>query len=171
MKGDLHTLKKVCKYAATVMLIGKYVLAALIVILLILGIGSFFNGDMANILNTWVGVNKDASDLVKVASFLEEELILIMGFITVWETHKIMDSVKTEYTPFIIDNADRIKAVSFTFLFSSVLLFALSLLADKGIKLALFMFFGSLLVAVVLYCLTIVVRYGVLLQKESDETL
>ena len=40
MKGDLGTLRKVCRYAATVMAAGEIVLAACIVITVILGISS-----------------------------------------------------------------------------------------------------------------------------------
>lgn len=171
MKGDLSTLKKVCKYGATVMLAGKIILSALIIILLIIGIGSFFTADMSNILHDWLNLDRSVDGLRYAASYLIELTILVIGLITVWEVHAIMDSAKNEYTPFIIDNADRIKKISLSFLVSSVVLFILELLADNGLKIALFMLFGTLLVSVVMYCLTIVVRYGVILQKESDETL
>ena len=43
MRGDLHTLKKVCKYASAVMLIGEIVFAALVIAMLVLGVVAQFS--------------------------------------------------------------------------------------------------------------------------------
>ena len=170
MKGDLHTLKKVCKYASTVMFIGEIVFAGMILAMLVLGIVSQFSDSGKDFLLDLIGSN--GSDGVKTfASFIVILLIFILGLITVWMVHDTMVSIMTEYSPFIPENAKRVKTVSLSFLFASVLFLAFGLLAGKGVAELLFLFFGSLLVSVVMYCLTIIVRYGTLLQKESDETL
>ena len=171
MKGDLSTLKKVCKYASVVMFIGELVFAGLILATVILGIVSQFSDSGKDMLFDWIGVNGSDSTLKIFSSFFVTTLIFILGLITVWMVHDIMVSIKTEYSPFVPENAKRIKTISMAFLFSSVFLLVFGFLAEKGVTELLFMFFGSLMVAVVMYCLTIVCRYGVLLQKESDETL
>ena len=171
MKGDLSTLKKVCKYASVVMFIGELVFAGLILATVILGIASQFSDSGKDMLFDWIGVNGSDSTLKIFSSFFVTTLIFILGLITVWMVHDIMVSIKTEYSPFVAENAKRIKTISMAFLFSSVFLLVFGFLAEKGVTELLFMFFGSLMVAVVMYCLTIVCRYGVLLQKESDETL
>lgn len=171
MKGDLSTLKKVCKYASPVMFIGEIVFGALVLETVALGILSQFSDSWKDTLFDWIGVAGTESSLAIFSSFVVTTLIFILGFITVWIVHDLMESIKSEYSPFVPENAKRIKNISMAFLFSSVFLLTFGFLAGKGITELLFMFFGSLMVAVVMYCLTIVCRYGVLLQKESDETL
>ena len=171
MRGDLHTLKRVCEYASVVMFIGEIVFAILLIALAVLGIGSFFSADMSNILNDVTYVEKSDSDLVKVCSFLTAVVILVMAFITVKLVRDTMESLKKEYTPFIAENTGRMKTISLTFLVSSIVLLILLILSQRAVVFILFAFFGCLLVSVVMYCVTIVCRYGMLLQKESDETL
>lgn len=171
MKGDLSTLKKVCKYASPVMFIGEVIFGALTLITIMLGIYSLFSDQGKDILLDWIGMAGTEGSLKIFSSFVVTALIFALGFITVWLVHDLMESIKTEYSPFVPENAKRIKNISMAFLFSSVFLLVFGFLAGKGITELLFMFFGSLMVAVVMYCLTIVCRYGVLLQKESDETL
>ena len=43
MKGDLHTLKKVCQYGSKVMLGGTAVILAVLAAYLVLGAASFFS--------------------------------------------------------------------------------------------------------------------------------
>ncbi len=171
MKGDLSTLKKVCKYASVVMGIGAVVFAVLIIATVVMGAVTLFSDVWQDVFYEWIGVSGSDDALKTVSSFIVTTLIFVLGFITVWMVRDIMVSIKTEYTPFIPENARRIKTISMSFLFSSVFLLLFGFLAGKGVTELLFMFFGSLMVAVVMYCLTIVSRYGALLQKESDETL
>lgn len=171
MRGDLYTLKKVCKYASTVMLAGVVIFAILAIVTAVFGIGALFSESMLERLCGWVGVGRDQSTLVITASFFQMLAIYIMGIITVYSVYKIMSTIMSNYTPFTSENAKRIKTISLTFLFSSALLLILGVLAQRSITEIAFMFFGCLLVSVVLYCLTIVCRYGVILQDESDHTL
>lgn len=171
MKGDLSTLKKVCRYASTVMLIGTAVFVVLAAATLILGIGSFFSGGMKDTLCSWVGTGSGAETLVIVSAMLQMLVIYGMGAFTVSIVYRIMSTIMESYTPFTDENSKRIKKISMLFLFSSAVLLVLGCLAHRNLTEILFMFFGCLLVAVVMYCLTIVCRYGVLLQNESDHTL
>ena len=120
MKGDLNTLKKVCKYGSSVMLIGEIVFAALILTMIVLGILSQFSDSGKDFLLDMIG--SDGTDGVRTfASFVVMLLIFILGLITVWMVHDTMVSVMTEYSPFIPENAKRVKTVSLSFLFASVL--------------------------------------------------
>ena len=47
----------------------------------------------------------------------------------------------------------------------------LGLLGPHGVLFAAFVFFGCILVSVILYSLALIVRYGSVLQNESDHTL
>ena len=171
MKGDLNTLKKVCKYASIVMKIGEVVFAGLIIATVAMGTVTLFSDALEDAFYDWIGLNPADETLKVVSAFILTVLVFTLGYITVRMVHDIMVSIKTEYTPFIPENARRIKAISMSFLFSSVFLLLFGFLAGLGARELLFMFFGSLMVSVVMYCLTIVSRYGALLQKESDETL
>ena len=171
MKGDLSTLKKVCKYASTVMFVGEIVFAVMVIATIALAVASQFSDGAKDIFVDLISA-KDFGDPVKTtSSFIVMTLIFALGFVTVKAVHDVMVSIMTEYSPFVLENADRIKMLSLAFLFSSVIFLVFGILAGKGITELLFLFFGSLMVSVVLYCLTIVCRYGALLQKESDETL
>lgn len=171
MKGDLSTLKKVCKYASVVMLIGEIVFAALVLITVALGIASLFSDPGKDMFIQWIGSKSMDGTLTLVSSFLVTTLLFVMGFITVHVVYGLMVALMTEYSPFIPENAKRMKTVSMTYLFSSVFILVFGYLGDKGITELLFLFFASLMISVVMYCLTIICRYGVLLQKESDQTL
>ena len=171
MKGDLNTLKKVCKYASIVMKIGEVVFGGLIIATVVMGAAALFFDALEGAFYDWIGMKATDETLKVVSMFIVTLNVFSLGYITVRMIHDIMVSIKTEYTPFVPENAMRIKFISMSFLFSSVLLLLFGSLAGLGVRELLFAFFGSLMVAVVMYCLTIVTRYGGLLQKESDETL
>lgn len=101
----------------------------------------------------------------------ESVLVLGMGAAVAGILSRIMESVASEPSPFTLKNAGLLKAIALMFLPASAALFVLELLAGRGPAEAVFVLFGALLVSLVMYCLTIVFRYGAALQKESDETL
>lgn len=171
MKGDLSTLKKVCRYASLVMLAGEVIFAVLLSSTVILGVAQFLVDDAEALFLGWIGADAGDGEVGKASAFGMSVLIHLMGFVTVRTVHDVMVSIVTEHSPFVLENAARLKTVSLSFLFSSVFFLSFGLLANKELSLTLMMFFGSLMVSVVMYCLTIICRYGALLQKESDETL
>ena len=165
MKGDLNTLKKVCMYASKVMFAGQVVLGLIIAATVILGAVSLLSDGFADEVSGWIG-----GDMSPIAS-MEALLILVMGFITLRIVCGFMDSIQRNHSPFTQGNVDRLKALSWTYLVSSVFLAVLEYLAHGSVSNAIFLCLGSLLVCVVMYCLALIFRYGGLLQKESDETL
>lgn len=166
--NGLPRLKKICGYGYIVMFLAAAVFVSLALITAGLGIASFFG---SNLLYTWLSVNANAPTVTVVFAFLANLLIWVIAAITVAMIGAIMRSIKREHSPFTLKNASRMKMLSVAYLISSFLMLAFEFLADKKASEAVFVFMGLLLVAVVLYCLTLMCRYGALLQKESDETL
>ena len=167
MKGDLGTLRKICRYAATVMAVGVIVLAACIAITLVLGIASMASDSFAETLEPFYAVFGDLEGF----RFAETIFILLLGIVTVDSIRRMMVTLRDSHTPFTEDIASSMRAVSIVYLVSSFVLLALEIAAGSTVTEALFIFLGTLLVCVVMYCLSIVFRYGAVLQDESDHTL
>ena len=172
MKGDLSTLKKVCLYGSKVMLAGTAVLTAIIAALLVLGAGSLFSDSMRDFLGGFIGSDfTDGTDAEAAASYLITLLIFILAVITVLTTYRIMVSIWTEHSPFTETNTSRIKRVSKSYLVCAAAFLVLEGIGGNGLAAMSFMFFGCVLIAVVLYIFALIIRYGSLLQDESDHTL
>ncbi len=170
MRGDLHTLKRICEYASKVMLVAEYVLAALAVATLVLIIASFFSEAAEDLVRDWVDSNADETYRM-VASSFKFLIIWIMGFLTVKGVHDVMCDIRDEHSPFTVANTDRIILISKIYLVGAFVLLIIDVVAGTQAAFAAFVFLGCLLISVVMYCLALVCRYGGVLQKESDETL
>lgn len=167
MKGDLGTLRKVCRYASKVMLAGEFVLVAFIVVTVTMGLGSLVSEAVSEALDSLSWIIGEYSG----TRFVEVVFILVLGTLTVDAVRRLMDTFQGSHTPFTDGNADLMKRVSVCYLVSSFILLALEIASGSTVSGALFIFLGTLLVCVVLYCLSIVFRYGTVLQVESDHTL
>ena len=171
MKGNLATLKKICRYASFVMTAGAAILSVMLAAFLVLGVGSALGVESASrFLEAWTGA--DSSDSVGfAAAFVEMALILALGIVTVVAVRGFMLSIYREHSPFTERNVDVMRLLSKTYLAASVLISIADWFARGSVAVATFLFFGSVLVGVVIYCLALAFRYGGVLQKESDETL
>ena len=170
MRGDLHTLKRVCEYASKVMYVAEYVLAALAVATLALIIASFFSEAAEDFISKWVESGSDET-YRRVAGAFKYLIIWVMGFLTVKGVHDIMCDIRDEHSPFTEANTGRMILISKIYLVGAFILLALDIVAGTQIAFVVFVFLGCLLISVVMYCLALVCRYGGVLQKESDETL
>ena len=169
MRGDLHTLKNVCRYASVVMLVGEIAFLVLIAATLVLGAMSFGSAEMREF---FIGlVRCGGSNLSLIAATMEMALIFVAMFVTVKAIHDIMVSIQNEHSPFLVANADRFKTVCLAYLILSVPLTLLEYLNRDDAVMAVIVLLVCLLISVCLYCLTIVFRYGSMLQTESDQTL
>ncbi|MCQ2079316.1 MAG: DUF2975 domain-containing protein [archaeon] len=166
MKGDLHTLKKVCLYGSRVMLVGTVVLFAVAVAMLGLGIGSLFSDVCSDLCRD---ITNDAQNVG--AAMAELFVIFILATVTVLCTYRIMVSIHSEHSPFNESNTDIVKRLSLAYLPASVVLALLEFLAHGIIAPVLFVFFGCILLSVILYIFALIIRYGAVLQNESDHTL
>ncbi len=172
MKGDLHTLKKVCQYGSGVMLAGTAIIGIIILGLLILGIGSLFSDAFSDILGSCIGMSVGSDPVGEVAgSYLELLSIFVLALVTVSMTYRVMVSVRDEHSPFTELNTSRMTMLSRMYIVGAVLLAILELIGGRGPAGAAFMFFGCLLLAVVLFMFALMIRYGAVLQDESDHTL
>ncbi|MBO4502791.1 MAG: hypothetical protein J5707_03955 [Candidatus Methanomethylophilus sp.] len=172
MKGDLSTLKKVCMYGSKVMLAGTFVLLAIAVAVLALGISTFFWDGGKDILSGILGFDTaTASDLRVTACFTEYVFVFLLATETVRRIYLVMVSIHKEHSPFNETNTDIVKTLSQIYLIASVVLLVIDILGERGVASAAFMFFGCILLSVVLYIFALIIRYGAVLQNESDHTL
>ena len=171
MKHGLSRLKKICRYASNVMTIAGMILAILAIVTIGLGIISLITSNVSDILLSWIGHNGDEGTKIIVAATMENILILSIGSITVITIGNVMDSISKENSPFTELNADRMVLISMIYFVSSFLLLTLGFIVERRATESVFIFLGTLLVSVVMYCLALMCRYGAILQKESDETL
>ena len=171
MKHGLSRLKKICRDTSNVMTIAGMILAISVIVTIGLGIISLITGNVSDILLSWIGHNGDEGTKIIVAATMENILILSIGSITVITIGNVMDSISKENSPFTELNADRMVLISMIYFVSSFLLLTLGFIVERRATESVFIFLGTLLVSVVMYCLALICRYGALLQKESDETL
>lgn len=170
MRGDLHTLKRICEYASKVMLAGCIIISLVLIAAMVLVAGSFVSDPMADVL--YRVFNIESLDTVESASRMAEMiLILILAVITTQSIYRVMVSIRDEHSPFNEGNTSILIRLSKAYLIFPVPFGVLSYLASGILAEALFMFFGCLFVGVVLYCYALIVRYGAVLQDESDHTL
>lgn len=169
MRGDLHTLKRVCSYASIVMMIGEIVFLVLAVASVVMSVLSFTSDDVRKMFTSLIKAGD--SDLSLIAGTIEITILFLAMFITVKVIHDIMVSITKEHSPFMEENSNGFKLVSMTFLIISVPLAVLEFLNRDDIVLSIIILLGCILICVVMYCLTIIFRYGYLLQDESDHTL
>ena len=171
MRGDLHTLKRVCEYASKVMLVAEYALAALAVVTIIVGVAALFVDEAESLLLDVIAASESDSMLRKVSSVLKLLMIWVLGFITIKAVHDIMCTIRDEHSPFTEENTRRMITVSLSYLVFAFIFLILDILIATSPAEAIFLFLGLTLVSVVMYCLALVCRYGAVLQKVSDETL
>ena len=171
MRGDLHTLKRVCEYATKVMLVAEFVLAAIITVTVVIGIAALFMDEAESMIMDWISASESDSMLRKVSSVLKLLMIWILGFITVKAVHDVMCTIRDEHSPFTEENTGRIILISLIYLVAAFIFLLLDVLIATRPAEAIFLFLGLTLISVVTYCLALVCRYGAVLQKESDETL
>ncbi len=170
MKGDLHTLKRICEYGSKAMMVGEAAIGIVLLVAIILAFGSFASDAMADLLDALFGVEVP-DGAAEAARVIEVVAILVLGAVTVWSIYRIMVSIRDEHSPFNEANTSILIRLSKIYLLSAFLLCALSAIASGFIMEAVFMLLGCILVSVVLYCYALTVRYGAVLQDESDHTL
>lgn len=170
MKGDLHTLKRVCEYGSKAMLIGEAVIGIVLLAAVIMAFGSFASDILADALDTvfGVGVPDDVASAARVAEIV---LILALALVTVWTVYRLMVSIRDEHSPFTEENTRAIIRLSKIYFVCALALGVLAAVASGSVAETLFMFFGCILASVTLYCYALTVRYGSVLQDESDHTL
>ena len=171
MRGDLHTLKRVCEYASKVMLVAQFVLAAIAVASIALSIAAVFSDQAEDLLLEWIWADSSSTPLQKTAASVKFIMIWVLGFITIKGLYDVMCTIRDEHSPFTEINTQRMIVITWVYLVAAFVFLVLDLLIKTKLAETAFLFLGLTLVSVVTYCLALVCRYGAVLQKESDETL
>ncbi len=171
MKGDLSTLKKVCLYGSKVMAVGTAVLGAVIAAILILGACSPFSDAAADALWSIMGLESEDPSLKKACLYICMLTVFALAVFTVGQLRRIMASIHSEHSPFTETNTSRAIAMSKVYIAGAIVLGATELIGGSGPAAAAFMFFGCILLSAVLYMFALIIRYGSVLQNESDHTL
>lgn len=171
MKGDLHTLKKVCSYGSKTMLAGTVILLVLAVALSIIWICSLTTDWAKDLLDSILSNNSEFGSLIRCSMFFELLFFLLLAAVSVYITFLVMRSVATEHSPFNESNTKLVITLSQIYFGSAFVFAILEILGDIEISSILFMFFGCVFVSVILYVLALIIRYGAVLQNESDHTL
>jgi len=169
MRGDLHTLERVCSYASVVMLAGSIVFMMLAVSCTVLGLLSFSSPDIREMFSSLIKCR--LTDISVAAGTVEMVVAFITAAVSLKLIHGVMVTTMDRSSPFVMENADRFKKLSLLFLGSSVILAIFEYLNRSDAVLTSCLFLFCILICVVMYCLTIVFRYGSALQTESDYTL
>ncbi len=173
MSDDLNRLKKICNY-------GYYVLAAFSVILVIVlallaltGIIMVFFPDAVDIddiIITGVGDIVMTKGIIAVICWFAAAMIVV-AIATLVILMRVMKAIRDEYTPFTKENVDRLRQLSILYVISPIVFVLIYLAVPDVMSGISSMIVGSLLVATLTYCVSLIFRYGMILQKESDETL
>lgn len=170
MRGDLHTLKEVCRYGSSVMLAGEAVIGVVIAALVVLGVLSPFSDGAVDVLKGFL--DADLGDAAAFsATYLAVLAIFVLGFLTVRTVHDVMVSIHSEHSPFTEGNTVVVMRLSKIYMVGAVLLAVLEAVSSSDPAHATFMLFGCILVSVVLYIFALMIRYGSVLQNEWDHTL
>ena len=170
MKGDLHTLKRVCEYASKTMVLGEIVILVVCAAVLILGLLAPSSDSAAGILKSVAGLSIP-SDTASYADLVRVIFILVLGWYTVHVIRVLMQSIEREHSPFTDGNVHPVVSASKIYIIAAVVLGALTAVSSGNVGETAFVFFGCIMIGVVLYCLGLIIRYGAVLQDESDHTL
>lgn len=171
MRGDLHTLKRVCEYGSKVMFVAEFVLPVVAVMTVAMAVASTFSDAVEEAFMFWMPLGVSEAPIYKISATAKMVLIWLIGAITVKGIHDIMRDVCNEHSPFTEKNTKRMIDISLIYLGVAFVFLILDLIIGSSPILTVFVFLGCILISVVMYCLGLMCRYGSLLQKESDETL
>lgn len=100
-------------------------------------------------------------------------VISMVSLIMMLFMDRLFTNIRRSHTPFTLDNAKILKGAALVLLLSAALMpfifivFAYLFNQRYQINIEILLFVMS----VIVYCISLVFRYGALLQKESDETL
>ena len=171
MRGDLHTLKRMCSYGSKVMAAGTVVLAAVVAFILLLGAYALAAGSAPDILLEIIGAGSDDSFGTMAFSFIETLSVFVLGTLTVSAARRLMSSISTEHTPFTAGNTRLVSGLSKQYLVGAIVISVSELASGGDPADGAFMLFGCLLVSVGLFMFALMIRYGSVLQNEWDHTL
>ena len=174
MGEELERLKSVCKYGYYILGVMAAFLIVVTIVVFAMGIASYFHPEYIDPddLIIWVdGQSLEISPTMASMTCIFASVILTVFTATVVVLMRIAGSIRKEYTPFTDSNARGFKAIAAIYVVFAIGAFVAKLafpemLAEMNSPTIEFLLIGAFA-----YCISLIFRYGIVLQKESDETL
>lgn len=180
MKSNQEKIKNVSRKISIVLKLG-FIVSNIIAILALIAIGILvFSGeDMKSSFlaafnvtaNNGTTISIEARSLLSMFAFMLIDTILIS--LIIFFVYAIFNEMAKGYTPFLHGNTIRIKKIA-------IIAAVLSIVGSYSDALVDYYTIGELtwrvnvigvIVAIIIYCISLIFSYGCDLQKESDETL
>lgn len=166
MRGDLHTLRKTCLYGSKVMAVGSIFIALVLACLLAIGALSALTDDPSATMAEVLGDSVDDA-----WEYAEVLAVFLLAEFTVLTTYWVMSSISGNESPFTVENTGRITLLSKVYVVAAFILAVFEYGGSRSVASTAFLFFGCILLAAVLFMFGLMVRYGSVLQDQSDRTL
>ena len=180
MKPSQEKIRSMSKTISIVLKLG-FIVSNVIVILSLIAIGILvFSGEETKLsflaafnvtANNGTTISIEAQSLLIMFAFMLIDTILIS--LAIFFVYAIFDKIRKGFTPFTHENTTRIKKVA-------IITAILSIVGSYSDSLVDYYTIGELtwrvniigmIVAIIVYCISLIFSYGCDLQKESDETL
>lgn len=180
MKPSQEKIRSMSKTISIVLKLG-FIVSNVIVILSLIAIGILvLSGEETKLsflaafnvtANNGTTINIEARSLLIMFAFMLIDTILIS--LAIFFVYAIFDKIRKGFTPFTHENTTRIKKVA-------IITAILSIVGSYSDSLVDYYTIGELtwrvniigmIVAIIVYCISLIFSYGCDLQKESDETL
>ena len=180
MKSSQEKIRSMSKTISIVLKLG-FIVSNVIVILSLIAIGILvLSGEETKLsflaafnvtANNGTTISIEAQSLLIMFAFMLIDTILIS--LAIFFVYAIFDKIRKGFTPFTHENTTRIKKVA-------IITAILSIVGSYSDSLVDYYTIGELtwrvniigmIVAIIVYCISLIFSYGCDLQKESDETL
>ena len=180
MKSSQEKIRSMSKKISIVLKLG-FIVSNVIVILSLIAIGILvLSGEETKLsflaafnvtANNGTTISIEAQSLLIMFAFMLIDTILIS--LAIFFVYAIFDKIRKGFTPFTHENTTRIKKVA-------IITAILSIVGSYSDSLVDYYTIGELtwrvniigmIVAIIVYCISLIFSYGCDLQKESDETL
>ncbi len=180
MKPSQEKIRSMSKKISIVLKLG-FIVSNVIVILSLIAIGILvLSGEETKLsflaafnvtANNGTTISIEAQSLLIMFAFMLIDTILIS--LAIFFVYAIFDKIRKGFTPFTHENTTRIKKVA-------IITAILSIVGSYSDSLVDYYTIGELtwrvniigmIVAIIVYCISLIFSYGCDLQKESDETL
>ena len=180
MKPSQEKIRSMSKTISIVLKLG-FIVSNVIVILSLIAIGILvFSGEETKLsflaafnvtANNGTTISIEVRSLLIMFAFMLIDTILIS--LAIFFVYAIFDKIRKGFTPFTHENTTRIKKVA-------IITAILSIVGSYSDSLVDYYTIGELtwrvniigmIVAIIVYCISLIFSYGCDLQKESDETL
>ena len=170
MSNTLNKLSKISRYAEMITIAMMVLLVIGITALLVLGAAVILNPSLLAEM-----ASGDLSDGQIRTVLVTAVCALILGFVTLYYIYRLFKSIHVNNTPFMDESVKCLERIAIMVIICTIVLPIITYAAVhllNGSQEQVFEFNPfSLFIAFMFYFLSLIFKYGVALQKESDATL